>query len=1094
MATGAMLPLVRAIDGSSRPLLEPENATVPTGAAAVVNATLTPPYPGALVGFWCAPKEPSWVLEILSGWLETTITVAYEPTTKAPDAGLSSVEVGVDGKPAGRLQPLMASPLLAGWCSVGYISPGAHHFTLSADPGLKLVGAWVTNGPLSFWPGDPLVLTADQYVWPGNLRVVPRPVDAAVPLEFGQQGLASHINQQGLMGIADSTMTTVGRSLRLRYSDSELNLMLKTSDGFRRVKELCPDFHFALLDGFLPCPIANFTYDGVRYVVTFAAIPQGGEAIDLVHVAARNETADPRPNRVCLLLDASADVAVQSTTAVASDDTIAYFGGSAVARTATRPFGYLDPRAQSEGIFLAPILDPPSMEWDPALYSARISWGRQPVIYSLRCKPGERFTVYLGVIKIPRLGQTWVTGPNHKQVSLLAVDGAEELRVDAYALAAPALFRFDARDENQDGVIAIRSAPPADLDGAVSSLAAIWVFPAGASIDKELLLHGKPPTPPLQYADVGGSAVSWYIDLVANEDWSSAYVDISSERVIPPGANDEFWVALPVNHRGAVFPGGGARRWSEEGESTPAYRGRVQTRLAAARSAAGSPSKALDQVRAYWAAQLQSRARFTLPEDTVSDVVRTSHCYFRILRYPIRGDYAVPMGGDGLDYYDFSERDSAYGIVGLAATGRPDLAEPFLNIYLARSSELPRTRWPLGQDDQGKWMTRGHEEDTQGFVLWALGEHYMLSRDKAWLTRAWPWMKRGLEYIRRTRASAKASIPDPNDPRHGLWIPGQGEMATDEPSYWYWYNYFIETGLRFGVVEAEAMGEQDYARALREEHADFVQCLRRSMRQRFLRLDHRRGILPGRANGTQSLDVMFSQGSLFPSHSLEPYDPMVTLSLVYTDTFASARAGSFPITDAYGSNGRGIWPSLTADYAMMHLRRGEPEKVVDCFYTMLSTCGRINSWGEVMSWDNGFSTGGQPYMWANGVFLILLRNMLLHEAGEWFAASPAGPRELWICPATPRKWMHQPGGIVVERAPTYFGPVTFSMRMQDREEAKAIIEFEGQEKLPDRLVLHVRTLRDRPLQKVTVNGKDHPYFAGEQVIIANPPRKLEISC
>ena len=67
-------------------------------------------------------------------------------------------------------------------------------------------------------------------------------------------------------------------------------------------------------------------------------------------------------------------------------------------------------------------------------------------------------------------------------------------------------------------------------------------------------------------------------------------------------------------------------------------------------------------------------------------------------------------------------------------------------------------------------------------------------------------------------------------------------------------------------------------------------------------------------------------------------------------------------------------------------------------------------WGEVMSWDDGISTGGQPYMWANGVFLILLRNMLLHEAGEWLAERPSGPKELWICPATPRKWMHEPIG------------------------------------------------------------------------------------
>src|SRR5271156_2709667 len=140
MATGVMLPLVRAIEGSSSPFLETQNAaTISSGAAAVVNASFSPPYPGALVGFWCAPKEPSWVLEILSGWLETTITVAYEPTTKAPDSGLTSVEIQLDDEPVGRLQPLLASPLVAGWCSVGYVSQGAHHFTLTADPGLKLV-------------------------------------------------------------------------------------------------------------------------------------------------------------------------------------------------------------------------------------------------------------------------------------------------------------------------------------------------------------------------------------------------------------------------------------------------------------------------------------------------------------------------------------------------------------------------------------------------------------------------------------------------------------------------------------------------------------------------------------------------------------------------------------------------------------------------------------------------------------------------------------------------------------------------------------------------------------------------------------------
>jgi hypothetical protein len=147
-----------------------------------------------------------------------------------------------------------------------------------------------------------------------------------------------------------------------------------------------------------------------------------------------------------------------------------------------------------------------------------------------------------------------------------------------------------------------------------------------------------------------------------------------------------------------------------------------------------------------------------------------------------------------------------------------------------------------------------------------------------------------------------------------------------------------------------------------------------------------------------------------------------------------------------------------------------------------------------MSWDNGISTGGQPYMWANGMFLILLRNMLLHEAGEWLDKSPAGPKELWVCPATPRKWIHEPSGIAMEHTPTYFGPVSFWLRMNDRGDAVGMIEFEGREKLPERVVVHVRSLTGRPLQRVTINNRDHVYFTGEQILIVDLQRKIEIAC
>ena len=333
IATG-MMPLARIAPeaAAASPQQSDDDTVRSAGETKIVNDF--PSYPGALVGFWCSPEtrkgdEPKWwEIKVPLGWLSTTITVAFDEKAKLAD--ITATEVLADGKSIGRLsilgQQATASPIV-GWLRIGYVAKGDHHFSVSLPAGAEttLVGAWITNGLLSFWPGDPMVLDADSNFWPGGLRLVPRPVSGDMPLEFGRQGLASHINQQGLMGIADSKMTAVPGSLRLRYSDSELNVMLKTDDGPRRVKDVCPDFHFQLLDGFLPCPIAHFTYEQVRYAVTFAAVPEGDEAADLVHVTARNESSEAQPNRVAFFLDTAADVVVREKTLVASSETIACF-------------------------------------------------------------------------------------------------------------------------------------------------------------------------------------------------------------------------------------------------------------------------------------------------------------------------------------------------------------------------------------------------------------------------------------------------------------------------------------------------------------------------------------------------------------------------------------------------------------------------------------------------------------------------------------------------------------------------------------------------------------------------------------------------
>jgi hypothetical protein len=96
-----------------------------------------PEYPGALVGIWCAASEAklagarrTWNLEIPLGWLETTVTLAYESKALVPN----SVEVLLDGKSAGRLSTLLTllthekNAPAAGWLALKYVSKGPHEF------------------------------------------------------------------------------------------------------------------------------------------------------------------------------------------------------------------------------------------------------------------------------------------------------------------------------------------------------------------------------------------------------------------------------------------------------------------------------------------------------------------------------------------------------------------------------------------------------------------------------------------------------------------------------------------------------------------------------------------------------------------------------------------------------------------------------------------------------------------------------------------------------------------------------------------------------------------------------------------------------
>ncbi|PYT21444.1 MAG: hypothetical protein DMG57_38670 [Acidobacteria bacterium] len=129
-------------------------------------------------------------------------------------------------------------------------------------------------------------------------------------------------------------------------------------------------------------------------------------------------------------------------------------------------------------------------------------------------------------------------------------------------------------------------------------------------------------------------------------------------------------------------------------------------------------------------------------------------------------------------------------------------------------------------------------------------------------------------------------------------------------------------------------------------------------------------------------------------------------------------------------------------------------------------------------WMHGQYFGPQS---TDGAWFELFRNMLLRELDD---------RTLLIAQATQRKWLANGQRIDVQRAPTYFGQVSFHIESQVQSgRIIATVEFAGQNR-PQTLLVRFRHPEEKPIRSETVDGQDWKDFdtQKEWVRIANPVR------
>jgi hypothetical protein len=146
--------------------------------------------------------------------------------------------------------------------------------------------------------------------------------------------------------------------------------------------------------------------------------------------------------------------------------------------------------------------------------------------------------------------------------------------------------------------------------------------------------------------------------------------------------------------------------------------------------------------------------------------------------------------------------------------------------------------------------------------------------------------------------------------------------------------------------------------------------------------------------------------------------------------------------------------------ATAYLLRDDPKAAIRAFYSMMACAFSHSAFEPVehrWSWGQYF---GPPS--TDGAWFELYRNMLIRERDDG---------SLLLLQATPRKWLADGKHIEIERAPTFYGPLSLTVRSANRAETIAADLDAPQAHPPAALLLRLRHPDAKPIQSVTINGR-----------------------
>ena len=446
--------------------------------------------------------------------------------------------------------------------------------------------------------------------------------------------------------------------------------------------------------------------------------------------------------------------------------------------------------------------------------------------------------------------------------------------------------------------------------------------------------------------------------------------------------------------------------------------------LAKIRSA--SFDKYLQDTIGFWDDILLRGIDITLPEEKVNDTFKVNLIYDLIARDKVGDQYVQTV--NKFHYHAFWLRDSSYIARMYDVSGYHEYARQVLDFFAG---------W---QQPDGNFVSQGGQFDGWGQTLWAYGQHYRITHDKAFAQQVYPSVQRAIAWLEKARQA---------DPLHLMPAtrPGDNEEITGHVTG---HNFWALGGLKNAIILAQAVGNQQDAEVWEREYVDYRSTLMNVLKRVTATTG---GYIPPGLDGQHGQD-WGNMLSIYPEGILDPLDPMVTATL--NATRAKYEEGIMTYLD-----GQLIHHYLTIKNTDTEVIRGDQQTSIEELYALLLHTSSTHAGFEyaIRPWGmRDFGLNLSPHGWFAAKFRTLVRNMVVREQGY----------ELHLLSSISPEWVGRGKTISVRRAPTNFGEVNFEWQVPS--EGASVISLSNELAYPpEKLVLHLPWFLD--VQEVYVDGK-----------------------